>query len=147
MRAVIQRVTNAKVEVDQKIVGEAQQGYLVYLGVTHTDTKEIADQFIDKLLKIRLFPSEEKAINTNISSVEGEILVVSQFTLYASTKKGNRPSFMDAAKPGLAEELYNYVVEQLQNQYHNKVASGVFGADMQVSSINDGPINIILDID
>ncbi|MGO3237589.1 MAG: D-aminoacyl-tRNA deacylase, partial [Psychroflexus halocasei] len=111
------------------------------------DTKEIADQFIDKLLKIRLFPSEGKAINANISSVEGEILVVSQFTLYASTKKGNRPSFMDAAKPGLAEELYNYVVEQLQNQYHNKVASGVFGADMQVSSINDGPINIILDID
>lgn len=147
MRAVVQRVKNAKVEVDQKNVGEINQGYLVYLGITHSDTKEIADQLIDKLLKIRLFPSEGKAINANISSVEGEILVVSQFTLYASTKKGNRPSFMDAAKPNHAEELYNYVVEKLQNKYHHKTASGVFGADMQVNSINDGPINIILDID
>lgn len=147
MKAVVQRVANAKVEVEDENVGEIDQGYLVYLGITHDDTKEIADQLIQKLLKIRLFPFDGKAINANIASVNGQLLIVSQFTLYASTKKGNRPSFIEAAKPEHAKGLYNYVIEQLQKQYEHKVASGVFGADMQVSSVNDGPINIILEFE
>ncbi|MDN6280813.1 MAG: D-aminoacyl-tRNA deacylase, partial [Psychroflexus sp.] len=146
MRAIVQRVSKASVEVNQNEIGAIQKGYLVYLGITHIDTIEIADKLIEKLLKIRLFPSEGKAINANISSVEGEILVVSQFTLYAATKKGNRPSFMDAAKPDQAESLYDYVVKKLGESYSEKVAAGQFGADMKVTSVNDGPINIILDV-
>lgn len=147
MRAIVQRVCEASVEVNQNEIGAIQKGYLVYLGITHTDTIEIAEKFIDKLLKIRLFPSEGRPINTNISNVEGEILVISQFTLYASTKKGNRPSFIEAAKPDQAESLYDYFVKKLGKSYSEKVAAGQFGADMKVTSVNDGPINIILDVD
>lgn len=146
MRAIVQRVSEASVEVNKNEIGAIQKGYLVYLGITHTDTIEIADQFIKKLLKIRLFPSEGKPMNTNVSNVESEILVVSQFTLYASTKKGNRPSFVEAAKPDQAESLYDYIVKKLEESYSEKVAAGQFGADMKVTSINDGPINIILDV-
>lgn len=147
MRAIIQRVSSAQVVVDNAVVGHIKQGYLVYLGLTHTDTSQTADNFIDKLLKIRLFPSDEKPIDANISKIEGEILVVSQFTLYASTKKGNRPNFIQAAKPQQAELLYNYFVKKLELTHNHKVASGRFGADMQVSSINDGPVTIILEKD
>ncbi|QSS97130.1 D-aminoacyl-tRNA deacylase [Psychroflexus sp. ALD_RP9] len=147
MRAIIQRVNSAQVIVDENTVGEIQNGYLIYLGITHTDTSFTADKLIDKILKIRLFPSESKPINANISSVEGEILVISQFTLYASTKKGNRPNFMLAAKPEQAKLLYDYFVKKLDTEYEHKIASGCFGADMKVISENDGPINIIVDID
>ena len=147
MRAIIQRVNSAQVIVEENTVGEIQNGYLIYLGITHTDTSFTADKLISKLLKIRLFPSEGKPINANLSSAKGEILVVSQFTLYASNKKGNRPNFRLAAKPEQAELLYNYFVKKLETDFENKVASGRFGADMKVISENDGPINIIVDID
>ncbi|SHE32497.1 D-tyrosyl-tRNA(Tyr) deacylase [Psychroflexus salarius] len=147
MRAIIQRVNSAQVIVDENTVGEIQKGYLIYLGITHTDTSFTADKLVDKILKIRLFPSDSKPINANISSIEGEILVVSQFTLYASTKKGNRPNFRLAAKPEHAELLYDYFVKKLESAYKHKIASGRFGADMKVISENDGPINIIVDID
>ena len=144
MKLLVQRVNNASVEVNEKIIGEINKGFLVFLGITHTDTEEIADYLVNKLLNLRVFEDENGKMNLNINSVNGELLLVSQFTLYANTKEGNRPSFVDAAKPDYANKLYEYIIEKLRNE-NIIVQTGEFGADMQVSLINDGPVTIMLE--
>ena len=144
MKLVVQRVKNAKVEVEGKIVGKIDKGYLVLLGVTHNDTKEIADYLVKKLCNLRVFEDENGKMNLNIKQVEGELLIVSQFTLYGDCTEGNRPSFTNAAKPDLANELYEYFCDKCAENDIN-VEKGIFGADMKVSLLNDGPVTIILE--
>ena len=144
MKFVIQRVKNASVEVDNKVVGSINKGFLVLIGITHTDTKEIADVLINKLIKLRIFEDENEKMNLALSDVNGELLLVSQFTLYANCTGGNRPAFIDAAKPDYANELYQYIIDECKKQQIN-VETGIFGADMKVSLLNDGPVTIILD--
>lgn len=144
MRFVIQRVSNSKVTVDNKVVGKINKGFLVLIGVTHEDTKETADLMVKKLLNLRVFQDENDKMNLALKDVNGELLLVSQFTLYADCKKGNRPSFVDAAKPDMANELYQYIIEKCKNEEYN-VQTGIFGADMKVELVNDGPVTIILD--
>ena len=144
MKLVIQRVKNASVEVDKKTVGKIDRGYLVLLGVTHTDTKEIADYLVKKLCNLRIFEDENGKMNLNIKQVDGSMLIVSQFTLYGDCTDGNRPSFTNAAKPDFANELYEYFCEKCsENNIH--IEKGIFGADMKVSLLNDGPVTIILE--
>ena len=144
MKLVVQRVKNASVEVDKKIVGKIDKGYLVLLGVTHTDTKEIADYLVKKLCNLRVFEDENGKMNLNIKQVDGSMLIVSQFTLYGDCTDGNRPSFTNAAKPDFANELYEYFCEKCsENNIH--IEKGIFGADMKVSLLNDGPVTIILE--
>ena len=144
MKLVVQRVKNASVEVDKKIVGKIDKGYLVLLGVTHTDTKEIADYLVKKICNLRIFEDENGKMNLNIKQVDGSMLIVSQFTLYGDCTDGNRPSFTNAAKPDFANELYEYFCEKCsENNIH--VEKGIFGADMKVSLLNDGPVTIILE--
>ena len=145
MKVVIQRVKKAKVTVENSVVGEIKEGLLVLLGVTHEDTKEQADFLVKKILNLRIFKDENDKMNLSVKDINGEILVVSQFTLYADTTSGNRPSFTEAAKPDMANELYEYFVEQCKKENIKKVATGEFGADMQVSLQNDGPVTIILE--
>ena len=144
MKFVIQRVSNASVEVDKKIVGKINQGFLVLIGITNSDTKETADILISKLLKLRIFEDENGKMNLSIKDVNGSLLLVSQFTLYASCKKGNRPDFLNAAKPDYANELYEYIIDRCKNE-NIEVQTGIFGAEMKVSLLNDGPVTIILD--
>ena len=144
MKLVVQRVKNAQVKVDDKIVGEIKQGFLVLLGVTHSDTKKQADYLVKKLCKLRVFKDENDKMNLGLKDINGELLIVSQFTLYADCSRGNRPSFINAAKPEQAEELYEYFCEQCE-QNNIKVAKGIFGADMKVSLLNDGPVTIIME--
>ena len=146
MKIVLQRVKNASVSVDGNVIGEIEKGYLVLLGVSNTDTKEIADKLAEKIAKLRIFEDENGKTNLSASDVSGEILIVSQFTLYADCKKGNRPSFTNAGSPALANELYEYFIEICKTKF-TKVAHGEFGADMQVALINDGPFTIVLDSD
>lgn len=146
MRLVIQRVTEAKVEVDGACIGQIGQGFLVLLGVSNDDTKEIADKMFDKMMKLRIFSDENDKINLSLKDVNGELLVVSQFTLYADCRRGNRPSFVNAGKPDMANELYEYFLELARKEL-GKVQSGEFGADMKVSLLNDGPFTIVLDSD
>ncbi len=144
MKLVVQRVKNASVEVEHKIVGSIEKGYLVLLGVTHTDTKETADYLVKKLCNLRVFEDENGKMNLNIKQVGGSLLIVSQFTLYGDCSEGNRPSFINAAKPEMANELYEYFCDKcLENNI--KVERGIFGADMKVSLLNDGPVTIILE--
>ena len=144
MKLVVQRVKNASVEVDKKIVGKIDKGYLVLLGVTHTDTKEIADYLVKKLCNLRIFEDENGKMNLNIKQVDGSMLIVSQFTLYGDCTDGNRPSFTNAAKPDFANELYEYFCDKCsENNIH--IEKGIFGADMKVSLLNDGPVTIILE--
>ena len=144
MKLVVQRVKNASVEVDKKTVGKIDRGYLVLLGVTHTDTKEIADYLVKKLCNLRIFEDENGKMNLNIKQVDGSMLIVSQFTLYGDCTDGNRPSFTNAAKPDFANELYEYFCEKCsENNIH--IEKGIFGADMKVSLLNDGPVTIILE--
>ena len=143
MKLVVQRVAEASVSVEQEIVGSIGQGYLVLLGVGENDTEEIASRLADKLVKLRIFSDENDKTNLSINDVEGEVLVISQFTLYADCKK-NRPSFCHAGKPDLAEHLYEYFMDCLRPQLKN-VEHGVFGAMMQVSLCNDGPFTVILE--
>lgn len=144
MKLVVQRVKNASVEVDKKIVGQIDNGYLVLLGVTHTDTKEIADYLVKKLCNLRIFEDENGKMNLNIKQVNGSMLIVSQFTLYGDCTDGNRPSFTNAAKPDFANELYEYFCKKCsENNIH--IEKGIFGADMKVSLLNDGPVTIILE--
>lgn len=145
MKLVVQRVKNANVVVENKTIGEIGQGFMVLLGVAPIDTKEIADFLVQKLVHLRVFEDENEKMNLSIQDIDGELLVVSQFTLYANCNHGNRPSFTEAAKPDLANELYEYFVEQCQKENIKKVATGEFGADMQVSIQNDGPVTIILE--
>ena len=144
MKIVVQRVKNAKVEVDEKTVGSINQGFLVLLGVTHTDTKAEADYLVKKLCNLRVFEDENGKMNLGLKDVGGELLIVSQFTLYADCSQGNRPSFINAAKPDVANELYEYFCEKCKEQ-NIKVEKGIFGADMKVSLLNDGPVTIILE--
>lgn len=144
MKLILQRVNSAAVIVNGVMIGKIGHGLLVFLGIGTNDNEKIADIYIEKLLKLRIFSDENGKTNLSIVDVVGELLVVSQFTLYADCKKGNRPSFINAGKPDLAKELYEYIIEQAKN-YFEKVASGIFGADMEVELKNDGPFTIILD--
>lgn len=144
MKLVIQRVANAQVEVDKKIVGKINKGYLVLFGVKEGDTREQADTLADKLCKLRIFADENEKMNLSINDVDGELLIVSQFTLYANCEKGNRPSFVEAMEPKKANEIYEYFVEKCKEKV-KKVEKGVFGADMKVSLLNDGPVTIVLE--
>lgn len=144
MKFVIQRVRNASVAVDGLTVGEIGKGFLVLIGISKDDTREIADKMIKKLLGLRIFEDEEGKTNLNLASVAGELLLVSQFTLYADCRKGNRPSFTDAGGPGMANELYEYIISECKKEVET-VEKGVFGADMKVELLNDGPFTILLD--
>lgn len=144
MKMVIQRVTGASVDIDGKTVGKIGKGYLMLLGVGEGDTEEIAEKMVDKLYKLRIFEDENGKTNLSAENVGAEILVVSQFTLYASCKKGNRPGFTDAAEPKTANELYEKVVSLCEGKFA-KTEHGEFGAYMKVSLENDGPFTIILD--
>lgn len=144
MRVVIQRVLEATVTVEEKCIGSIGKGFLILLGVGTEDTKDIADKYIDKILKLRIFPDENGKTNLSLQDVQGEVLVVSQFTLYAECRKGNRPDFINAAGAVKARELYEYVLESVKNRI-GKVEAGEFGGDMKVSLINDGPFTIVLD--
>lgn len=146
MRFVIQRVLKGAVHVDGETIGSIGKGYVIFLGVAGSDTKQTADKFVDKIIKLRIFEDEQGKTNLSLADVGGEILVVSQFTLYADCHKGNRPSFIMAGPPALAEELYEYVTEQFRQKL-GRVSQGRFGADMKVELINDGPFTIILDSD
>ncbi|MBQ8391884.1 MAG: D-tyrosyl-tRNA(Tyr) deacylase [Clostridia bacterium] len=144
MKIVLQRVLQAKVEVAGETVGEIGKGYLLLLGVSNEDNKDIADKMIEKISRLRIFEDENGKTNLSIDQVDGEVLVVSQFTLYADCRKGNRPSFTNAGSPDKANELYEYIVERCKGLF-KKTQHGVFGADMQVSLINDGPFTLVLD--
>lgn len=145
MRVVLQRVSEAAVKISGESVGEITHGFLVLLGIETEDDTSDADYLIQKVSQMRLFSDAEGKMNLNIQEVDGSFLVVSQFTLHASTKKGNRPSFIRAARPEQAIPLYEYYLQQLQVMFPGKIASGKFGADMKVSLINDGPVTIIMD--
>ena len=144
MKLVIQRVQEASVSVDQEVVGKIGHGFMVLLGVSQTDTEEIADKMFQKLLKLRIFEDENGKTNLDIKSVNGELLIISQFTLYADCRKGNRPSYTNAGNPDLANELYEYIIAQCQKEFPN-VQHGIFGAYMKVSLLNDEPFTIIFD--
>ncbi len=144
MKFVIQRVTKASVAVDGKIVGKIDKGFLVLIGVSGNDTKEIADKMIKKMLGLRIFEDENGKTNLSLEDVGGELLLISQFTLYADCKKGNRPSFTDAGAPDMANALYEYIIDECKKS-GKKVEKGIFGADMKVELLNDGPFTIVLD--
>ena len=144
MKIVLQRVTEAKVEVDGEIKGQIGKGYLLLVGVVAEDTVEIADKMIDKISRLRIFQDSEGKTNLGISEVDGEVLIISQFTLCADCRKGNRPSFTGAGNPAMAEELYEHMVEKSKDLF-KRVQKGVFGADMKVSLVNDGPFTLVLD--
>lgn len=144
MKLVVQRVKEAKVEVDEKVVGKINKGFLVLIGVTHEDGKEQADYLVKKLCNLRVFEDENGKMNLGLKDAEGELLIVSQFTLYADCSNGNRPSFISAAKPEKANELYEYFCKECEKN-NIKVEKGIFGADMKVSLINDGPVTIIIE--
>ena len=144
MKFVIQRVTNASVTVEGKVTGEIEKGYLVLIGIADCDTVEIADKLIKKMIGLRIFEDEDGKTNLSLADVGGSLLLVSQFTLYADCKKGNRPSFIRAGKPDMAEEMYEYIIRACKEQVEN-VQTGIFGADMKVALTNDGPFTIVLD--
>ena len=144
MKFVIQRVNHASVKVDGNVVGKIDKGYMVLIGISENDTKEIADIMIKKMIGLRIFEDENEKLNLSLMDIKGEILSISQFTLYANCKKGRRPSFLDAAKPEISKPLYEYFNKALENAgVHTE--TGIFGAMMKVSLINDGPTTIILD--
>jgi len=145
MRAVIQRVSRAKVTVENNIVGEIANGFMILLGVGASDTSEDADYLADKILKLRVFEDEAGKMNLSIKDVNGELLIVSQFTLYGDCRRGTRPSFTNAAPGAKAEELYNYFVNKCTAEGIKKVQTGVFGAHMEVDITNDGPVTILID--
>ncbi|MDO4647354.1 MAG: D-aminoacyl-tRNA deacylase [Eubacteriales bacterium] len=144
MKFLVQRVTSAAVTVEGEVKGKIGKGFLVLAGVSDTDTKPLADKMLDKLSKLRIFEDSEGKTNLSIQDVGGEFLVISQFTLYANCKKGNRPSFIEAGKPDMAEEMYEYLVDSLRRRGFS-VEKGVFGADMKVELLNDGPFTVMLD--
>lgn len=144
MRIILTTVNEAHVTIKDKMVGHIKKGYLLLVGFTDGDDKEIVEKMVDKILALRVFPDEHGQINLSLQEVHGEILSVSQFTLYADTKKGRRPSFVRALRPSEAEPLYDYF-NNLIEMKHGQISSGVFGADMKVTSVNDGPFTLILD--
>lgn len=145
MRFLIQVVNNASVDVDNKTIGKIGKGFLIFVGVNDSDTKEIADKMIKKTVGLRIFEDENGKTNLSIGDITGSMLVISQFTLYADCRKGNRPSFIKAGDPKHANELYEYIISELKNTYNIHTQSGSFGADMQVSLVNSGPFTVMLD--
>ena len=146
MRFVIQNVTEGNVKIDGEVTGSVGRGFVVLIGIAQTDTEAIADKMIDKMFRLRVFEDENGKTNLNLDQVEGGLLLVSQFTLYADVKSGNRPGFSRACKPDRAKQLYEYIVDECRKR-NDKVGTGEFGADMKVSLVNDGPFTIILDSD
>ena len=144
MKFVIQKVSQASVSVEGNCVGKIQKGFLVFVGIGKEDTKEIADQYIKKMVQLRIFQDENGKTNLSLTDVGGEVLIISQFTLYANCRKGNRPSFFDAGEPQMGEELYEYIIKKTKETI-SVVESGEFGAMMQVSLINEGPFTIVFD--
>jgi len=144
MRFVIQRVTHASVTVDSKIVGKIEKGFLVLIGIENDDTEKIADKMVLKMTGLRIFEDEAGKMNLSLKQVNGSLLLISQFTLYADFLKGNRPSFIGAGKPEMANCLYEYIIEKCKEQ-DLQVEQGIFGADMKVELLNDGPVTILLD--
>ena len=146
MRFVVQRVTHASVTVDGTVIGKIGQGFMVLIGVSDEDTKETADKMVKKLLGLRIFEDENGKTNLDLHTVGGSLLLISQFTLYADCKHGNRPSFIKAGKPDMANEMYEYIIAKCREQVEI-VDTGEFGADMKVELLNDGPFTILLDSD
>ena len=146
MRFVVQRVTHASVTVDSQVIGKIGNGFMVLIGVADTDTREIADKMVKKLLGLRIFEDQNGKTNLDIHTVEGELLLISQFTLYANCRHGNRPSFIEAGKPDMANEMYEYIIAKCKEQVP-VVEKGECGADMNVELLNDGPFTILLDSD
>ncbi len=144
MKIVLQRVSSASVKVDSKIVGSIDHGLLLLIGFSSTDTKENILPTIEKIVKLRIFSDEEGKMNKSVLDVEGSMLLISQFTLYADTKKGNRPSFIEAARPEQAIPLYDFFIAEMKKRI-SKVETGIFGADMKVELVNDGPVTIVFD--
>ena len=144
MKFVIQKVSQASVSVEGNCVGKIQKGFLVFVGIGKEDTKEIADQYIKKMVQLRIFQDENGKTNLSLTDVGGEVVIISQFTLYANCRKGNRPSFFDAGEPQIAEELYKYIIKKTKETI-SVVESGEFGAMMQVSLVNEGPFTIVFD--
>ncbi len=144
MKALIQRVNKASVEVNKETIGSINKGILVFLGITHKDTTKEADELINKIIKLRIFEDSNSKMNLSVQDIKGELLIISQFTLYADTMHGNRPSFIEAADAQKAEELYNYFLDKLKAT-NIKTESGIFGAHMNVKLINDGPVTIMLE--
>ncbi len=145
MKFLIQVVKKAKVDVDEVTIGSIDRGFLVFVGVCDDDTRDTADKMIKKCVNLRIFEDENGKTNLSINDIGGSMLVISQFTLYADCRKGNRPSFIKAGDPDHANELYEYILSELKNTYGIKTESGSFGADMQVSLVNDGPFTVMLD--
>ena len=146
MRFVVQRVTHASVTVDGQVIGKIGNGFMVLIGVADTDTREIADKMVKKLLGLRIFEDENGKTNLDIHTVGGELLLISQFTLYANCRHGNRPSFIEAGKPDMANEMYEYIIAKCKEQVP-VVEKGEFGADMKVELLNDGPFTLMLEGD
>ncbi len=145
MRVVIQRVSEASVTIDGSIHGAIKKGLLILLGITHEDMQEDINWLVNKISGMRIFSDMDGKMNLSIQDIDGEILVVSQFTLFANTKKGNRPSYIEAARPEVAVPLYHAFVNTLSRKRNKEIATGIFGADMKVQLVNDGPVTIILD--
>jgi len=145
MKVVIQRVSQASVTVDSKIVADIQKGLLILVGIEEADTQEDIDWLAGKIIKMRIFGDENDVMNCSVQDVDGDIIVVSQFTLHASTKKGNRPSYIKAAKPDFAIPMYENFVQAIEKEFGKKVQAGIFGADMKVNLLNDGPVTIVID--
>ena len=146
MRLVIQRVNHASVKVDGDVIGKIGKGLLIFLGVADGDTREMVDKYVKKLQGLRIFEDQNGKTNLDIHTVEGELLLISQFTLYANCRHGNRPSFIEAGKPDMANEMYEYIIAKCKEQVP-VVEKGEFGADMKVELLNDGPFTILLDSD
>ncbi|MCC6816814.1 MAG: D-tyrosyl-tRNA(Tyr) deacylase [Saprospiraceae bacterium] len=145
MRVVIQRISSSSVEIKGIKHAEIGQGLLLFLGIEEMDSQQDLDWLIPKILQLRIFSDTEGNMNLSIQEIQGEILIISQFTLFASTKKGNRPGFSKAANPKKAVELYNLFIDQIKLAYNGKIESGIFGSDMKIYLINDGPVTIIID--
>jgi D-aminoacyl-tRNA deacylase len=145
MKVVIQRVSKANVKVAGKVTGEIDKGLLILLGIEDADTEEDIQWLSNKMLSLRIFSDENRVMNNSVLDIGGDILLVSQFTLHASTKKGNRPSYIRASKPDFAVPIYETMIKQLENDLGKKIQTGIFGADMKVELVNDGPVTIIID--
>ena len=145
MKVVLQRVSSASVTIENKIVADIQKGLLILIGIEDSDNQEDIDWLVGKITKIRIFEDENQVMNLSVKDINGDIITVSQFTLHAATKKGNRPSYIKAAKPDIAVPLYENFVQQLEKEFGKEIQTGVFGADMKVSLLNDGPVTIIID--
>jgi D-tyrosyl-tRNA(Tyr) deacylase len=145
MRVIIQRVTQASVTVDEKVTGEIREGLLVFLGIEDADSEEDITWLSNKIVNLRIFNDEDGVMNRSLLELNGDLLLISQFTLHAATKKGNRPSYIKASKPGFAVPMYEKMIQQLEQHLHKKIQTGIFGADMQVRLLNDGPVTIFID--